>query len=120
MNHDPKPQSMMKTTLKAVVALHLLAPGWALAVDLSQVPQIHETAAQRDERMQWFRDAKFGMFIHWGPCSVGSKEIGWDDCGGVVCLSVFWRASLKGGGLCAFSCRSNLFHLCLFKIVWTE
>ena len=27
--------------------------------------------------MQWFRDAKFGMFIHWGPCSVGSKEIGW-------------------------------------------
>ena len=78
MNHDPKPQSMMKTTLKAVVALHLLAPGWALAVDLSQVPQIHETAAQRDERMQWFRDAKFGMFIHWGPCSVGSKEIGWD------------------------------------------
>ena len=28
-------------------------------------------------RMQWFRDAKFGMFIHWGPCSVGQKEIGW-------------------------------------------
>ncbi len=27
--------------------------------------------------MQWFRDAKFGMFIHWGPCSVGAKEIGW-------------------------------------------
>ncbi len=46
-------------------------------VDLSAVPQIHETAAQRDARMQWFRDAKFGMFIHWGPCSVGQKEIGW-------------------------------------------
>ena len=45
--------------------------------DLSQVPQIHETKAQRDARMQWFRDAKFGMFIHWGPCSVGQKEIGW-------------------------------------------
>ena len=69
---------MMKTTLKAAMALHLLVPGWALAADLSQVPQIHETAAQRDARMQWFRDAKFGMFIHWGPCSVGSKEIGWD------------------------------------------
>jgi alpha-L-fucosidase len=27
--------------------------------------------------MQWFRDAKFGMFIHWGPCSVGATEIGW-------------------------------------------
>jgi alpha-L-fucosidase len=27
--------------------------------------------------MQWFRDAKFGMFIHWGPCTVGDREIGW-------------------------------------------
>jgi hypothetical protein len=45
--------------------------------DLSQVPQIHETTDQRDARMQWFRDAKFGMFIHWGPCTVGDREIGW-------------------------------------------
>ena len=45
--------------------------------DLSGVPQISATPEQRDERMQWFRDAKFGMFIHWGPCSVGQKEIGW-------------------------------------------
>ncbi len=27
--------------------------------------------------MQWFRDAKFGMFVHWGPCSIGKREIGW-------------------------------------------
>lgn len=47
------------------------------SADLSAVPQIHETEAERAERMQWFRDAKFGMFIHWGPCSVGQKEIGW-------------------------------------------
>ena len=25
-----------------------------------------ETAGQHDERMAWFRDARFGMFIHWG------------------------------------------------------
>ena len=25
-----------------------------------------ETAEQRDARMQWWRDAKFGMFIHYG------------------------------------------------------
>jgi alpha-L-fucosidase len=55
----------------------LLATGWVRAADISKVPQIHETREQRDERMQWFRDAKFGMFIHWGPCSVGQKEIGW-------------------------------------------
>jgi len=28
--------------------------------------QFQETTAQHDARMQWFRDAKFGMFIHWG------------------------------------------------------
>ena len=41
------------------------------------VPQANEAPEQHDARMQWFRDAKFGMFIHWGPCSVGAKEIGW-------------------------------------------
>lgn len=25
-----------------------------------------QTAATRDERMQWFRDARFGMFVHYG------------------------------------------------------
>jgi len=25
-----------------------------------------ETAQQRDERMQWWREARFGMFVHWG------------------------------------------------------
>ena len=58
-------------------ALLLLVPGWVGAADVSNVPQIHETTEQRDTRMLWFRDAKFGMFIHWGPCSVGQKEIGW-------------------------------------------
>ena len=29
-----------------------------------------ETAEQRDQRMQWWREARFGMFIHWGLYSV--------------------------------------------------
>jgi alpha-L-fucosidase len=29
-----------------------------------------ETVEQRDARMGWWRDAKFGMFIHWGPYAV--------------------------------------------------
>jgi alpha-L-fucosidase len=29
-----------------------------------------ETAAQRDARMAWWRDARFGMFIHWGLYSI--------------------------------------------------
>ena len=33
-----------------------------------------ETAA---ERTAWFREAKFGMFIHWGPYSQASVEASW-------------------------------------------
>ncbi|MDO8540891.1 MAG: alpha-L-fucosidase [Opitutaceae bacterium] len=29
-----------------------------------------ENAAQRDARMTWWREAKFGMFIHWGPSAL--------------------------------------------------
>jgi len=29
-----------------------------------------ETQAQRDLRMQWWREARFGMFIHWGLYSI--------------------------------------------------
>ncbi|MDR3690413.1 MAG: alpha-L-fucosidase [Fimbriimonas sp.] len=29
-----------------------------------------DTKAQHDKRMSWFRDARFGMFIHWGLYSV--------------------------------------------------
>ena len=38
-------------------------------IGLSQ--QIH------DERLQWWQDARFGMFIHWGPVSLKGTEIGW-------------------------------------------
>src|ERR1017187_3412607 len=29
------------------------------------------------KRTQWYRDAKFGMFIHWGPYSLASIEASW-------------------------------------------
>jgi alpha-L-fucosidase len=29
------------------------------------------------ERTRWYRDAKFGMFIHWGPYSLASVEASW-------------------------------------------
>ncbi len=46
-------------------------------VSLKNVPQLNQTLAQKNERLQWFRDAKLGMFIHWGPCTIGKREIGW-------------------------------------------
>jgi len=29
------------------------------------------------DRLQWWTDARFGMFIHWGPVSLKGTEIGW-------------------------------------------
>jgi len=37
---------------------------------VSQPDPLAETPAQRDARMAWWREARFGMFIHWGIYAV--------------------------------------------------
>ena len=46
-------------------------------------------AAGVADRMRWYREAKFGMFIHWGPYSLAGVEsflahhdAEWRDLGG--------------------------------------
>src|SRR5690242_20744655 len=36
-----------------------------------------ETPEQRDVRMNWWREARFGMFIHWGLYAIPAGE--WND-----------------------------------------
>jgi alpha-L-fucosidase len=38
------------------------------------VAQAAESTAEHDQRMAWFRDARFGLFIHWGVYSVPAGE----------------------------------------------
>src|SRR3972149_1494211 len=38
--------------------------------------------APTDPRLEWWRDARFGLFIHWGPGSLKGTEIGWARGGG--------------------------------------
>lgn len=40
---------------------------------------VDETPAQRDERMRWWREAKFGLFIHWGVYAVTEGSYGGKD-----------------------------------------
>jgi len=54
----------MKRSL--IFALAVLSLVGALAPLTAQA----ETTAQRDRRMGWWRDARFGMFIHWGLYSI--------------------------------------------------
>ena len=51
----------------ALLVLAVLVPE---ARALEGDPYASETSAQRDGRMGWWREAKFGMFIHWGVYAV--------------------------------------------------
>ena len=45
----------------------------AALLSISNLSQA-ETKAEFDQRMEWFREARFGMFIHWGLYSVPAGE----------------------------------------------
>src|SRR5512143_912833 len=53
----------------AIVTLCLLALAAAGAV-----PASGQAQAQAPDRLEWFRDAKFGLFIHWGVYSMIGRE----------------------------------------------
>jgi alpha-L-fucosidase len=39
------------------------------------------SAKEQEDRLQWWREARFGMFIHWGPVSLKGTEISWSRGG---------------------------------------
>ncbi|MEI6179037.1 MAG: alpha-L-fucosidase, partial [Verrucomicrobiota bacterium] len=51
-------------------SLAAIATLTSMAAPMSGDPYANETPAQRDARMAWWREAKFGMFIHWGIYAV--------------------------------------------------
>ena len=46
-------------------------------------PYAQETREQRDARMAWWREARFGMFIHWGVYSVPAGTYNGKKIGGI-------------------------------------
>jgi alpha-L-fucosidase len=42
---------------------------------------LQEEIKNRENRLQWWREARFGMFIHWGPVSLVGTEISWSRGG---------------------------------------
>ncbi|MEI6075507.1 MAG: alpha-L-fucosidase [Verrucomicrobiota bacterium] len=60
--------------IKCILALAVLTAAAKMVAAPPAMPA--ETPKQHDARMEWFREAKFGMFIHWGVYSVPAGE--WD------------------------------------------
>jgi alpha-L-fucosidase len=53
-----------------------------IAAAQAPAPAAAETKAERDQRMKWWREAKFGMFIHWGVYSVPAGSYNGKQIGG--------------------------------------
>jgi len=47
------------------------------AVDVGSGASRGETESERDSRMKWWREAKFGLFIHWGVYAVPARRGEW-------------------------------------------
>ena len=72
-------ETIMKTAIRSLA--------WFLAVaSLAAAATAAENAAKaaapavkspNEARLAWWREARFGMFIHWGPVSLKGTEIGW-------------------------------------------
>ena len=63
--------SMKYIGTPTLLAALLLTPALAPAQDTS--PASPETTAQHDARMEWWHEAKFGMFIHWGLYAIPAR-----------------------------------------------
>ena len=71
----PRRPILMITLALAAWSIPVRAQVQGEHIDISTahpIPAIQdtETPAQRDARMAWWRDARFGMFIHWGLYSI--------------------------------------------------
>jgi alpha-L-fucosidase len=60
----------MRKRLAVSVVLGLLAFGLAATA----IPAPAQGQTQPPDRLQWFREAKFGLFIHWGVYSMIGRE----------------------------------------------
>lgn len=69
--------------MKSITIIAALSFMAAISARAAGPDAFKETPQQHDARMQWFRDAKFGMFIHWGLYSQLAGE---------------WQGQTIGGG----------------------
>src|ERR1051326_7187013 len=59
---------MRRTALACVLGLSVIASGAA------QTPAPKPPDPVKEKRLEWFREAKYGMFIHWGLYAIPAGE----------------------------------------------
>jgi alpha-L-fucosidase len=65
--------------IEGIIVGLLFVAATVVAAEDKPLPSTGENAGPpaNAERLAWWRDARFGMFIHWGPVSLKGTEIGW-------------------------------------------
>ncbi|MDR3677427.1 MAG: alpha-L-fucosidase [Acidobacteriota bacterium] len=81
--------SSVTTILQRRRFLQCLAAGACLPL-AAQQPYEHAGAVHRGNIQPWFHPAALGLFIHWGPCSVGEIEIGWGMFKDINAPNPYW------------------------------
>ncbi|MHB0959487.1 MAG: alpha-L-fucosidase [Pirellulaceae bacterium] len=67
----------MKFTVYMLTGFLLLLFGLALHTAALEPEAKTATPRPYPERLQWWADGRFGLFIHWGPVSLKETEISW-------------------------------------------
>ena len=69
---------MIRRTAIVLILICLIVSTLAAGADATK-PNPADPALSREHqaKLDWWRDARFGMFIHWGPVSIKGTEIGW-------------------------------------------
>lgn len=72
---------LLTGVLVLLMGLMSSAPGQGASA--AEVAWNKETQAERDARMKWWRDARFGMFIHWGLYAIPAGTWEEQQIGGI-------------------------------------
>jgi alpha-L-fucosidase len=67
--------------MNRLLAITLLT---SLSLGFSIRSHAQETPTQKEERMEWFRDARLGVFIHWGIYAVNGIDESWSFFNGYI------------------------------------
>jgi len=76
---------MKKTIVTAIMLTICLAlhTGCFQEQEVKVRDYMNETKAAKDARMEWWREARFGMFIHWGIYAIPAGSYGGKDIPGI-------------------------------------
>jgi alpha-L-fucosidase len=71
----------MFNIFKATTVVIFLVPVLLARADQPSSAPTSEAERATESRLAWWRAARFGMFVHWGPVSLQGTEIGWSRGG---------------------------------------